>query len=174
MSSSIKRHLALLSFAMLLGAAAGGIAYSIWQQMQAEMRPEFTLPDLDGEPRSISEWDGKLIALNFWASWCPPCVKEIPLFNALQEEYGELGLQFVGVAVERRENAAAFAEEIGLSYPSMQGEYEAMQVAARYGSERGLLPYTVIIDRNGRIIERLSGEVTRDMIEPLIREKLVD
>ncbi|MCC5811268.1 MAG: TlpA family protein disulfide reductase [Ectothiorhodospiraceae bacterium] len=174
MSFPIKRHLALLTLALLLGAAAGAIAYSVWQQMQAEMRPDFTLPDLEGEPRSISEWDGKLIALNFWASWCPPCVKEIPLFNALQEEYGDRGLQFVGVAVERRENAAAFAEEIGLGYPSMQGEYEAMQVAAAYGSERGLLPYTVIIDRNGRIIERLSGEVTRDMIEPLIREKLGD
>lgn len=174
MNPSLKRHFIVLPLLILLGASAGAIGFHVWQQMQASMRPDFTLPDLDGTPRNISEWDGKLVALNFWASWCPPCVKEIPLFAELQDTYGDQGLQFVGVAVERRENAVAFAQEVGLNYPSLQGEYQAMQVSAAYGNERGLLPYTVLINQHGRIVERLRGEVTREMIEPLILEHLPD
>lgn len=162
----------LLALAVVAGLAAGIAGWYVWQFTQPEMRPDFSLPDLEGQPRSISDWDGDVIALNFWASWCPPCVKEIPLFNELQAEYGEQGLQFVGVALDRLENAREFAERLELAYPTMQGVQDAMTVGERYGNADGVLPYTVIIDRRGRIVDRFHGEVTREDIEPVIREHL--
>ena len=161
-----------LALAAVLGLGAGVGGWYAWQSTQADMRPDFTLPDLEGNPLSIGDWDGDVIALNCWASWCPPCVKEIPLFNALQEEYGEQGLQFVGVALDRLDDARAFAEEIELAYPTMQGVADAMAVSDLYGNSDGLLPYTVIINRDGRIVERFFGEVSRDDIEPAIRRHL--
>ncbi len=164
--------LVLLIVALVLGLAAGAGGWYAWQLTRADVRPDFTLPDLQGEPLAISDWDGEVIALNFWASWCPPCVNEIPMFNDLQADYGDEGLQFVGVALDRLDDARDFAEKLELAYPTMQGVHDAMQVSELYGNADGLLPYTVIIDRQGRIVERFFGEVTRDDIEPVIREHL--
>jgi len=142
----------------LVGARSGG----------EERRPDFALPDIEGRQRAISEWDGQVVVLNFWGSWCPPCLKEIPIFNALQREHGAAGLQFVGVAIDRLEDARRFADESELAYPSMVGVAEAMAVGERYGNTEGVVPYTVLIDRDGVIRHRLRGEVSREQLEPLI------
>ena len=90
-------------------------------------RPEFTLPDLDGQLRSISEWDGKVIALNFWATWCPPCLKEVPEFVLLQAKYQAQGLQFIGIALQRPEEVRDFVAENGMNYPVLAGELEVIK-----------------------------------------------
>ncbi|SEP10767.1 TlpA family protein disulfide reductase [Aquisalimonas asiatica] len=168
-----RRRLApVLAVIVGLGAALGGLA--AWQTwFQPELRPGFSLPDLqDDEQRSISEWDGDLIVLNFWATWCPPCVKEIPVFTALQDEYGEQGVQFIGVAIDNRDDALSFYDELDMNYPSFYGVQEAMDINEAYGNEMGTLPYTVLIDRNGAIVHRFNREVDRDDIEPVIQEHL--
>lgn len=155
------------------GAGAGGFAaWTAWQERGPELRPEFSLPDLDGEERHISEWDGKLVVLNFWGSWCPPCVHEIPIFMDLQREYGDRGLQFVGVAMDREDDARAFYEDMEVNYPSMIGVQEVTAVLERYGNTNGTLPYTVIINREGHIVKRFDREVTREQIEAEIQNNL--
>ena len=133
-------------------------------------RPDFTLPDLDGNPRSISEWDGKIIVLNFWATWCPPCREELPTFVELQEKYGDQGLQFIGVAVDAPENVRDFMNTIPLNYPNLVDEMQAMKIAAQYGNNLGALPFTVIIDREKRIAFTRKGDIKPDEARKLIGE----
>ena len=135
-------------------------------------RPEFTLPDLDGQMRSISEWDGKVIALNFWATWCPPCLKEVPEFVSLQAKYQAAGLQFIGVALQRPEEVREFVAEHGMNYPVLTGELEVIKLAESYGNHIGALPYTVIIDRSGQVAHVKPGVLPTDEAESIINRLL--
>ena len=135
-------------------------------------RPEFTLPDLDGQLRSISEWDGKVIALNFWATWCPPCLKEVPEFVSLQAKYQAAGLQFIGVALQRPEEVREFVAEHGMNYPVLTGELEVIKLAESYGNDIGALPYTVIIDRSGQVAHVKPGVLPTEEAESIINRLL--
>lgn len=137
-----------------------------------KQRPEFALPDLDGQMRSISEWDGKVIALNFWATWCPPCLKEIPEFVSLQAKYQAAGLQFIGVALQKPEDVRQFVAEHGMNYPVMTGELEVIKLAESYGNHIGALPYTVIIDRNGQVAHVKPGVLPTEEAESIINRLL--
>ena len=131
-------------------------------------RPDFTLPDLDGELRSITEWDGKVIALNFWATWCPPCLKEVPEFVLLQAKYQAKGLQFIGIALQKPEEVRQFVVENKMNYPILAGELEVIKLAEAYGNHIGALPYTVMIDRNGRVAYIKSGVLLTEEAESII------
>ena len=131
-------------------------------------RPEFTLPDLDGRQRSITEWDGKVVALNFWATWCPPCLKEVPEFVSLQEKYGPRGLQFIGIALQKPEEVREFVAEHEVNYPILAGELEVIKLAEAYGNNIGALPYTVIIDRNGQVAHVKPGILPTEEAESVI------
>ena len=135
-------------------------------------RPEFTLPDLDGQMRSISEWDGKVIALNFWATWCPPCLKEVPEFVSLQAKYQAAGLQFIGVALQGPEEVREFVAEHGMNYPVLTGELEVIKLAESYGNHIGALPYTVIIDRSGQVAHVKPGVLPTEEAESIINRLL--
>lgn len=135
-------------------------------------RPEFQLPDLDGKLRNISEWDGKVILLNFWATWCPPCRKEIPAFIDLQDQYGSSGFQVIGVAIDQMDLVQGYSDSIGVNYPILVGEDKGTDISTQYGNRLGMLPYTVIIGRNSMIMFIKKGEVTRDEIEELIQPLL--
>jgi thiol-disulfide isomerase/thioredoxin len=128
----------------------------------ASLRPEFSLPDLQDQQRSITEWDGKYIVLNFWATWCAPCRKEIPEFIELQEKYGASNLQFIGVAIDDAVSVSQFVMEMDVNYPNLIAEMQGIELAKQYGNLLGALPYSVIIDPQGNIIDRqvglLSGE----------------
>jgi len=135
-------------------------------------RPEFTLPDLDGQLRSISEWDGKVIALNFWATWCPPCLKEVPEFVLLQTRYQARGLQFIGIALQKPEEVRQFVAENRMNYPVLTGELEVIKLAEAYGNHIGALPYTVIIDRNGQVVHVKPGILPTEEAETIINRLL--
>jgi thiol-disulfide isomerase/thioredoxin len=134
-------------------------------------RPEFAAMDLNGEIRNIKEWDGKLIVLNFWATWCPPCLKEIPDFIELQKAYGDQGLQFIGIAVDDEEAVREFVEKTGMNYPSLVVQDEGVMLAKRYGNGIGALPYTVIINRDGEISHTIRGELSKIRAEELIEAR---
>ena len=113
--------------------------------------PEFSLMDVSGQLRNVSEWRGKVLVINFWASWCPPCVEEIPHFVQLQEKYGQAGLQFIGIGLESVDEVSGFSEVLGINYPLLLGQQEVIELANKFGNRTGGLPYTVILDRSGDI-----------------------
>jgi thiol-disulfide isomerase/thioredoxin len=135
-------------------------------------RPDFTLNDMEGKPRHISEWDGKVLAVNFWATWCPPCKREIPTFIKLQRELGAQGLQFIGIAVDDLPEVVAYATEMGINYPILVGQSDAAQVSREFGNRIGALPFTAIVDRQGNIVYTEAGEMSyqemRDLVHPLL------
>ena len=119
-------------------------------------RPEFTLPDLDGRTRRPEEWNGKVLVVNFWATWCAPCRKEIPLLIDLERR--RPGVRVIGIAVDRPEAVRAFAEEIGIDYPILLDDLQGSTMR-RYGNRVGALPFTVITGRDGVVAYVRLGEL---------------
>lgn len=162
----------VISILVLAGATVVIGNFHWYDSMEGEQRPDFTLPALRGGEQSVGAWDGKVVILNFWATWCEPCRREIPLLKALQAQYGEKGLQVVGVAIDSRDAILDFAERLGVDYPVLYGVEAAMDVAASYGDKQGTLPYTAVIARDGRIRRLFRKELTRADIESAIRPLL--
>lgn len=128
-----------------------------------QLRPKFTLPDRHGAMQSITQWHGRILVLNFWATWCAPCRTEIPLLNALQKEYSARGVQIVGVALDNADAVQQFTQQVvALNYPVLIGGNEAVEVVTRYGNTAGALPYTAFITRGGKIEALASGALTSD------------
>ncbi len=136
------------------------------------IRPDFELPELNGEMRHVSEWDGKVLVLNFWATWCLPCLSEIPEFIELQEKYHEQGLQFVGIALQSADEIRPYISEVGLNYPSLVGMEEVKAVARSFGNRFISLPYTIVIGRDGLIHYIRSGPLRYEEAEGLISSLL--
>jgi len=173
----------------IIGLAAGIGVYSYFKNhsdkpktasikattMVGSKRPDFTLTDVDGGKHNISEWDGKVLIVNFWATWCPPCRREIPAFIALQEKYEGKGFTIVGVALDSKQAAIDYVDPMGINYPILVGETEGIAISQQYGNMLGVLPYTVVIDRQGIIRHTLAREVHLEeaeiLISPLLAEK---
>jgi thiol-disulfide isomerase/thioredoxin len=124
-----------------------------------EELPEFTLADRAGEPRSIRSWPGKSLIVNFWATWCAPCRREIPLLKQIQAEHDEAGFQVVGVAVDFREDVLAYADEIGIDYPLLIGEEDGLDAVNAFGISAVGFPFTAFTDQRGRIVALHLGEL---------------
>ncbi|MDZ7747967.1 MAG: TlpA disulfide reductase family protein [Halofilum sp. (in: g-proteobacteria)] len=135
-------------------------------------RPAFSLPTPAGTERAIDGFDGEVVLLNFWATWCPPCVREVPALVALQDELGGAGLQVVGVALDEAGPVREFAREHGVDYPLLVGSRDAFEIARAYGNPRGTLPYTVVIDRDGTVRATHQGALTRAQAAELVRPYL--
>ena len=128
--------------------------------------------DLQGKMQPLSQWRGKVVVVNFWATWCPPCREEIPEFIKMQEQYGKQGLVFVGIAIDQKDKVQAYADEMGINYPVLLGELEAIDLAKRAGNHLGGLPYTAIIDRNGKMVAGEIGGLTQAKLDTLIKPLL--
>lgn len=162
------KHIAMV-LTFVLGIWGGNILYKLVsdepeaQQAAASMigktKPDFTLPDLESKPHNIHEWDGNVVVLNFWATWCTPCLRETPLFVELQKKYGAKGLQFIGVAIDNVEKVREFVDSYGINYPTLIAGGPDIKITERYGNLLGALPYTVVIDRQGKITYIERGEL---------------
>ena len=130
------------------------------------------LPDLAGRIQPLKQWQGKVLVLNFWAPWCPPCRKEIPDFMRLQERHGQAGLQFVGIALDEPDKVTTFVDETGINYPILLGAEEAAALSMASGNRLGGLPFTVVFDRRGNAVATLTGGVTEARLEALVKPLL--
>jgi thiol-disulfide isomerase/thioredoxin len=129
--------------------------------------PDFTLGDLAGKPTSIRSWPGKSMIVNFWATWCAPCRREIPLLRELQKQHGAEGFQIVGVAVDIREDVVKYAQEIGIDYPVLIGEQDGLDAVNKFGQGSIGFPFTVFTDNQGRIVLFHLGEIRKEQAEVL-------
>lgn len=164
--------------AVIIGAAAAGAAGYLFFERRpqateplptavetapkklAARLPAFQLADRGGQMRSLQDWTGKSLIVNFWATWCAPCRREIPLLEKIQAEYGPEGFQVIGIAADYRDKVIAYADEIGLKYPLMIGEQEALDAATAFGVEAVGFPFTIFSDNQGRIVAAHLGELT--------------
>jgi len=138
----------------------------------AEFAPDFVLPDIDGTPRSSDEWDNTIRVVNFWATWCPPCIREIPLLVEIQDEYAEQGVQVLGIAIDETEAVVDFATDFAFNYPVLIGQEDAMDLGHRFLNGFIGLPFTAFTDRSGRIIRVHSGEIHREQIVAILADLL--
>ena len=129
--------------------------------------PDFSLPNLANEPQSIHSWPGKALLINFWATWCPPCLREIPLLKGFQAAHADGPIQIVGVAVDRRDAVADFAKNMTFNYPILVGQSEAMDAAAAFGVDFVGLPFSVFTDTEGHVLGVHTGELRAEHLQQL-------
>lgn len=182
------KHQKTASLALIIALVAGGLGYLFASRLNPppqpvapvasapavapEFRPVFSLGDVAGESRSITEWDGKALLINFWATWCPPCRREIPLLNELQARHGPRGLQVIGIALDSRQAVAEYQQKTPLDYPSLYGELDAIAVGKQFGLDLYGLPVSVLTDRQGRIVAVHMGELLREEAEAFLAKAL--
>ncbi|MDG2107851.1 MAG: TlpA disulfide reductase family protein [Woeseiaceae bacterium] len=128
----------------------------------------FTLPDMDGINHDFSEWSGKNRILNFWATWCAPCRREIPLLKAFQVEQGDNGFQVIGIAVDFPEPVVSYAETAAFNYPILIGEKDAIAVAESSGFEFIGLPFTMFVTPDGELIGSYIGELHQSHLDTMV------
>lgn len=158
----------------LLGLGAATVGITVWHGMQPAPAPTSTavpviaLPDLDGRLRQSAEWRGRVVLVNFWATWCGPCVQEVPELVAAQRRWSDQGLQVVGIALDEGEAVRAFAERMGIHYPVLIAGMAGFDLSQNFGNDVLSIPFTVVLDRTGRIRYRHLGVITPAELEDWI------
>jgi thiol-disulfide isomerase/thioredoxin len=129
---------------------------------------EVSFNDLTGTPQNFSQWAGKLLVVNFWATWCPPCKQEMPEFVRAQQEWGARGVQFIGIAIDDPKEVQTYLSVSPVNYPILIGEPGGPEWAAELGDALQVLPFTAVIDRAGRVVRVKSGPYSRDELMELL------
>ncbi len=168
----MSRHLKFALWAALigLGAAILGFGVARYLHIQSIKAPatDFALRDLAGKTHGLADWRGKLVLLNFWATWCPPCRHEIPIFISLQKRYADRGLQIVGISIDYPEAVARYWQEVGINYPLLLADESTFGLMAAYGNRTGGLPFSVLIRPDGAIDSVKLGAYSEKVLEASI------
>jgi thiol-disulfide isomerase/thioredoxin len=155
-------------------ALAIGAYFGLRQEAPADaaILLALSLPDAAGKEQSIGQWRGKVVVVNFWATWCEPCREEMPEFMRAQTELGPRGLQFVGIAVDQADKVDRFAKDLGLNYPTLIGGYGAVELSKTLGNRIAALPFTIIVDRQGRVAHTQLGPLKPDQLRSIVAKLL--
>ena len=149
-----------------VAAAAAGYGVKFWTERQPDDHPNpaavqalmaTSLQDPDGATKALDNWRGKVLVVNFWATWCAPCRQEIPEFVKLQEELGSRGLQFLGIAIDQPKQVGEFVREFRINYPVLIAGLDTLELMRESGNRSGVLPFTLILDRGGKAVEGSDG-----------------
>jgi thiol-disulfide isomerase/thioredoxin len=151
-------------------ALAAGISLALFDRAPTDASAllALSLPDSAGRPQPLTQWQGKVLVVNFWATWCGPCREEMPDLVRAQKEYGAKGLQVVGIAADTADKVQQFAKEIELNYPALIGGYAAIDLSKDLGNNLVALPFTLILDRQGKVAYRHLGPVKPDKLRDVI------
>lgn len=173
-----KVHLSII-FLLILGLAS---AYAVRKYNQRDpvfttgqvgkVAPEFILSSATNGDIKLSDYKGKLVLLNFWASWCPPCRAEIPGFIKIHKKYKNKGFTILGAAIEDKEAVNSYMKEIGMNYPTAYGVEEVHKTAGAYGDPDGALPYSVLISKDQKILNVFAGFLSETKLKKLIEKNL--
>lgn len=163
----MKRRASILA---MLGAgaaaAAAGVGFSIWKTAPAPPMDDatvrlfaMTLPDASGTPQPLAQWKGKLLVVNFWATWCPPCVEEMPDLQRMRDAYHARGVEIIGIGIDSAIKIAEFSGRLQLTLPLLVAGAAGSELGRALGNQAGVLPYTVLVARSGAVVQRKIGQV---------------
>jgi len=160
----------LLLATAILGAAAGGLTYRATQhdrslnEAAAELM-RVQLPDASGKNQRLAQWRDRVLVINFWATWCEPCREEIPVLIRVQAKYALNDVQIVGISVDSAAKVRKFASEYRIAYPLLIGGLDAIDLTRRLGNNAGGLPFTVVLDRGGKVVKTRLGAISEAELE---------
>jgi thiol-disulfide isomerase/thioredoxin len=171
-----RREVLLLGAAGIAAAAAGFLIGPLLLRPRRGKEEELlgvaSFPDLEAKPRRLSEWRGKVLLCNFWATWCAPCREEIPMLVGLRGKYAPQGLEIVGIAIDNVIKVRDFSTSFNISYPILIADAGGLDLMRGLGNATGGLPYTVVADREGAVVHRKLGLLKQVEIEPIIASLL--
>jgi len=126
----------------------------------------------DGTSIKSGEWQGKVLVVNFWASWCPPCVEEMPTLDMLQKDFLQQNVLFVGIGIDSPSNIREFLNKTPVSYPIVIGGLEGSNLSKQLGNTSGALPYTLIINSKGKAVYSKLGKISEDELRKAIKSAI--
>lgn len=161
--------------------AAAIFGYFAWRQLEKAATPETAipaaglarlqataLPDTSGRSMPLAAWKGKVLVVNFWATWCPPCRKEMPAFSRISDKFSAKGVQFVGIGIDSPSAIKEFALQTPVSYPLLIGGSEGLELARQLGNATAALPYTLVVSRDGRAVLARLGMIEEGELEAVL------
>jgi len=159
------------------GAAALAAGAVLFRQRDARARDgeavlATVLPDVDGHETALAQWRGKVLVVNFWATWCAPCREEMPQFVAVQTRDAAKGVQFVGIAVDQVDKVRDYVKEIHINYPVLIGGFGAIELSKTLGNELAALPFTIVIDKGGGVAHTQLGQLKSVQLDQLLKSLL--
>lgn len=162
------KYLKYSVIALLIVIAGLAVRHFVWGP-PAAISPEAlytaSFPDSTGKLQPLAQWRGKILVVNFWATWCPPCREEMPELSRLHEHYRDQGIFVVGIATDDVPKIQKFTQDVKVSYPLLAGDLQAMNLGNALGNDKGVLPYTVVLDGQGKVVKTFFGRVNQALLE---------
>ena len=143
-----------------------------WQPTHATVLDSNRFQTLSGQTQTLAAWRGKVVVVNFWASWCAPCREEMPMLDALRSRWQARGGEVVGIALEDAVSAGNLARQLRVRYPILVGNADTLALMRSLGNTSGGLPYTVVLDRQGRVVAKLTGKLSEQNLNDAVEPRL--
>lgn len=167
----MKRNTAILVVVCGISAAVSGVWFGLLpsHERPSDLLFSQTLPDATGQELQLAQFKDKVMVLNFWATWCEPCVEEIPEFSRVHLQYRTQDVRFLGIAIDNAANVASFAAKVPASYPSVVAGAKGTELSRLFGNKQGGLPYTVVLAADGKVLSTKLGRLHEDELRAILK-----
>ncbi|GAB4474065.1 MAG: hypothetical protein OHK0044_18570 [Burkholderiaceae bacterium] len=161
--SRFQTLLAFVATALIAVGAGAGVAWMRTAPKPVDVGAAalfgLTFDDADGRPQSMAQWKGRPLVVNFWATWCPPCVEEMPDLQRIRDEYRVRGVEVVGIGIDSAPKIREFRDRFGITFPLLVASADGTELSRKLGNQAGALPYTVLVAHDGKVVQRRLGRV---------------